>query len=124
MPYAYGALYNHPVEGLVLDTMGEALSFLVSGISPRFSIFFFSFATKAVDDHCGLWLPGNLFHILFTNNTAYHDVHHCLHGAKYNFSQPFFNVWDRILGTHMPYLIVKKPEGGFEARPAKSNKEQ
>jgi len=125
VPYAYGALYNHPLEGLLLDTIGGALSFLLSGMSPRVSIFFFSFATiKTVDDHCGLWLPGNLFHIFFRNNTAYHDVHHQLYGTKYNFSQPFFNIWDRILGTHMPYLLVKRADGGLEARPAKEIKDE
>ncbi|KAL9268296.1 Sphinganine C4-monooxygenase 2-like protein [Drosera capensis] len=125
VPYAYGALYNHPLEGLILDTCGGALSFLVSGMSPRASIFFFSFATmKTVDDHCGLWLPGNLFHVFFRNNTAYHDIHHQLHGSKYNFSQPFFVIWDRILGTYMPYTLDKRPEGGFEARPVQSSKDE
>jgi len=123
VPYAFGALYNHPLEGLILDTIGGALSFLLSGMSPRASIFFFSFATiKTVDDHCGLWLPGNLFHIAFTNNTAYHDVHHQLYGSKYNFSQPFFVVWDRILGTYMPYSLEKRAGGGFEAQPTKNSK--
>jgi sphinganine C4-monooxygenase len=123
VPYAFGALYNHPVEGLLLDTIGGALSFLVSGMSPRASIFFFSFATlKTVDDHCGLWLPGNLFHLFFRNNSAYHDVHHQLYGNKYNFSQPFFVMWDRILGTYMPYSLEKKSGGGFEARPTKECK--
>ncbi|KAA0032268.1 sphinganine C4-monooxygenase 1-like [Cucumis melo var. makuwa] len=118
VPYAFGALYNHPVEGLLLDTVGGALSFLASGMTPRVSIFFFSFATiKTVDDHCGLWLPGNLFHVLFRNNTAYHDVHHQLYGSKFNFSQPFFVTWDRILGTYMPYSLEKRAGGGFEARP-------
>ncbi|KAK4399792.1 Sphinganine C4-monooxygenase 1 [Sesamum angolense] len=42
VPYAFGALYNHPFEGLLLDTIGGALAFLVSGMSPRASIFFFS----------------------------------------------------------------------------------
>ncbi|XP_010477802.1 PREDICTED: sphinganine C4-monooxygenase 1-like [Camelina sativa] len=120
VPYAYGALYNHPVEGLILDTVGGALSFLISGMSPRTSIFFFSFATiKTVDDHCGLCLPGNLFHMFFKNNTAYHDVHHQLYGSKFNFSQPFFVMWDRILGTYMPYSLEKRKDGGFEARPTK-----
>ncbi|KAJ4972787.1 hypothetical protein NE237_005961 [Protea cynaroides] len=123
VPYAFGALYNHPLEGLLLDTTGGALSFLLSGISPRVSIFFFSFATiKTVDDHCGLWLPGNLFHVLFRNNTAYHDVHHQLYGNKYNFSQPFFVMWDRILGTYMPYTLEKRVDGGFEARPTRDYK--
>lgn len=117
VPYAFGALYNHPLEGLLLDTIGGALSFLVSGMSPRVAIFFFSFATiKTVDDHCGLWLPGNLFHVFFRNNSAYHDVHHQLYGSKYNFSQPFFVMWDRIFGTYMPYSLEKRAGGGFEAR--------
>ncbi|GAB2220595.1 hypothetical protein Droror1_Dr00008256 [Drosera rotundifolia] len=124
VPYAYGALYNHPLEGLILDTIGGAISFLVSGMSPRASIFFFSFATiKTVDDHCGLMLPGNLFHVFFRNNTAYHDVHHQLYGSKYNYSQPFFVMWDKILGTYMPYSVQKREDGGFEARPSKEYKE-
>ncbi|KAJ4960263.1 hypothetical protein NE237_020173 [Protea cynaroides] len=123
VPYAFGALYNHPLEGLMLDTIGGALSFLLSGMLPRASIFFFSFATiKTVDDHCGLWLPGNLFHVLFRNNTAYHDVHHQLYGSKYNFSQPFFVMWDKLLGTYMPYTLEKRVGGGFEARPTRDYK--
>ncbi|THU57232.1 hypothetical protein C4D60_Mb03t01350 [Musa balbisiana] len=120
VPYAFGALFNHPLEGLLLDTIGGALAFLVSGMTPRTGIFFFSFATiKTVDDHCGLWLPGNPLHVLFSNNSAYHDVHHQLYGSKYNFSQPFFVMWDRILGTYMPYSLEKRKEGGLEARPIK-----
>ncbi|KAG6476444.1 hypothetical protein ZIOFF_065685 [Zingiber officinale] len=120
VPYAYGALYNHPLEGLLLDTLGGALSFVVSGMTPRTGIFFFCFATiKTVDDHCGLWLPGNLLHMFFSNNSAYHDVHHQLYGTKFNFSQPFFVTWDKILGTYMPYSLEKRKEGGFEVRPIK-----
>lgn len=125
VPYSFGALYNHPIEGLLLDTIGGALSFLLSGMSPRASIFFFSFATiKTVDDHCGLWLPGNLFHMFFNNNSAYHDVHHQLYGNKYNFSQPFFVMWDKILGTYMPYSLEKRANGGFESRPCKAYKDE
>ncbi|KAK9028080.1 hypothetical protein V6N11_067895 [Hibiscus sabdariffa] len=76
----------------------------------------------SLDDHCGVWLPGNLFHTFFNNNSAYHDVHHHLCGGKYNFSQPFFVMWDRIMGTYMPYSLENRPEGGYEARPIKSNK--
>ncbi|XP_057424721.1 very-long-chain aldehyde decarbonylase GL1-9-like [Lotus japonicus] len=120
VPYAIGALYNHPMEGLLLDTVGGAISFLVSGMTARTAVVFFCFAVvKTVDDHCGLWLPGNIFHLFFQNNTAYHDIHHQLQGLKYNYSQPFFPIWDKLLGTHMPFNLVKRPEGGFEARPAK-----
>ncbi|KAL9423483.1 hypothetical protein AB3S75_035552 [Citrus x aurantiifolia] len=117
VPYAISALYNHPLEGLLLDTLGGALSFLVSGMTVRTAVIFFCFPViKTVDDHSGLWLPGNIFHLFFQNNTTYHDVHHQLQGLKYNYSQPFFSIWDRLLGTHMPYHLVKLPEGGFEAR--------
>lgn len=119
VPYAFGALYNHPIEGLLLDTMGGALGFLASGMSPRVSIFFFTLCTvKAVDDHCGMWLPGNMFHRCFWNNTAYHDVHHQLRTSGYNFSQPFFVTWDRVFGTHMPYVIEEdRAHGVLRARP-------
>ncbi|WOK97599.1 sphinganine C4-monooxygenase 1-like [Canna indica] len=120
VPYAFDALYNHPLEGLLLDTVGGALSFLLSGMTPRTSIFFFSFViVKTVDNHCGMWLPGNPLHALFSNNNAYHDIHHQLYDTKYNFSQPFFVIWDKILGTYMPYLLEKRKEGEFEARPIK-----
>lgn len=33
------------------------------------------------------------------NNAEYHDIHHQSWGIKTNFSQPFFTVWDRALGT-------------------------
>ncbi|EXB38327.1 Sphingoid base hydroxylase 2 [Morus notabilis] len=117
VPYAFGALYGHPLEILLFQVIGGLLGVLVSGMSPRASIFFFSFATiKDLDDHCGLWLPRwNPFHIFFRNNSAYHDVHHQLYGSKYNFSQTFFVHWDKILGTYMPYTLDKKA-GGFKAR--------
>lgn len=119
-PYAVGALYNHPIEGLLLDTVGGAISYLASGMTARTAVVFFCFAVvKTVDDHCGLWLPGNIFHLLFRNNTAYHDIHHQLQGLKYNYSQPFFSIWDKLLGTYMPFNLVRRPEGGFEAKPVK-----
>ncbi|GJN28878.1 hypothetical protein PR202_gb17050 [Eleusine coracana subsp. coracana] len=124
VPYAFGSQYNHPVEGLLLDTLGGALAFVVSGMSPRASIFFFSLCTvKGVDDHCGLWLPGNVFHLCFWNNTAYHDVHHQLRGNRFNFSQPFFITWDKLFGTHMPYVVEKRAGGvpTAHSRHCKSN---
>lgn len=120
VPYAYGALYNHLLEGLLMDTTAGALAFLISGMTPWTSIFFFSFTTvKSINDHSGLWLPGNPLNLFFDNNSAYHDVHHQLYGNKFNFSQPFFVVWDRILGTYMPYSLEKRKGGGLEARPIK-----
>ncbi|KAI3894415.1 hypothetical protein MKX03_016921 [Papaver bracteatum] len=122
VPYAFGTFYNHPLDGLLLDTFGGIASMLISGMTARTSVFFFSFTIiKAIDDHSGLWLPQyNLFQLIFPCNTAYHDIHHYgVRGIKYNYSVPFFTFWDKLYGTHMPYTIVKRPEGGFEVRPSK-----
>ncbi|WVZ94645.1 hypothetical protein U9M48_040512 [Paspalum notatum var. saurae] len=47
VPYTFGALYGHPLEGFVVDTVGGLVAF-------QASILFFSLYTvKAVDNHCG-----------------------------------------------------------------------
>jgi sphinganine C4-monooxygenase len=45
VPYAFGALYNHPLEGLILDTVGSALAMKVAQLTLRETMFFFVFAT-------------------------------------------------------------------------------
>ena len=120
--YAFAGQYMHPIEGMS-ESMGGSLTLILSGMSPRTSMFFFSFALiKLVDDHCGMMLPGNPFHIFFTNNSAYHDIHHQFYGVKYNFSV-YFTIWDRILGTYMPYSLDNKPKGGFQVRHAEEYKD-
>lgn len=52
VPYAFGALYNHPLEGLILDTLGSAVAMKVAGLTLRETMFFFTFATMKT---------GNLF---------------------------------------------------------------
>ncbi|QPG95712.1 hypothetical protein C2857_001780 [Epichloe festucae Fl1] len=100
VPYAYGALYNHPFEGFLLDTLGAGLAFKLTGMSVRQGTCFFAFSTiKTVDDHCGYAFPWDPLQLITSNNAAYHDIHHQTWGIKTNFSQPFFTFWDSILGT-------------------------
>ena len=100
VPYAYGALYNHPFEGFLLDTLGTGLAYLLTGMTVRQSMWFFTFSTiKTVDDHCGYAFPWDVLQRLTGNNAGYHDVHHQSWGIKTNFSQPFFTFWDGFLGT-------------------------
>ncbi|KAL8782204.1 MAG: hypothetical protein Q9213_005606 [Squamulea squamosa] len=100
VPYAYGALYNHPVEGFLLDTLGASIAYKLAGMNTRQGMWFFTASTfKTVDDHCGYALPWDPLQRLTSNNAGYHDVHHQSWGIKTNFSQPFFTFWDRILGT-------------------------
>ena len=100
VPYAYGALYNTPMEGFLLDTLGTCIAYLATGMTVRQGLVFFTCATiKTVDDHCGYAFPWDPLQHLTSNNAAYHDVHHQSWGIKTNFSQPFFTFWDRVLGT-------------------------
>ncbi|KAI9845929.1 MAG: hypothetical protein M1837_004465 [Sclerophora amabilis] len=100
VPYAFGALYNHPFEGFLLDTLGASIAFKVAGMTTRQGLWFFTISTiKTVDDHCGYALPWDPLQRLTSNNAGYHDVHHQSWGIKTNFSQPFFTFWDRFLGT-------------------------
>ncbi|KAI4176535.1 MAG: hypothetical protein LQ348_005973 [Seirophora lacunosa] len=100
VPYAYGALYNHPFEGFLLDTLGASIAYKVAGMNTRQGMWFFTGSTlKTVDDHCGYALPWDPLQRLTSNNAGYHDVHHQSWGIKTNFSQPFFTFWDRLLGT-------------------------
>lgn len=90
VPYAFGALYNHPLEGLVMDSVGAALAEQFTGMTVRQASLLFTISSaKTVDDHCGYriwWDPCQLF---FYNNADYHDIHHQSYGIKKNFSQPF-----------------------------------
>jgi len=100
VPYAYGALYNHPVEGFLLDTLGASIGYKLVGMTCRQGILFFVLSTfKTVDDHCGYALPWDPLQHITSNNAAYHDIHHQSWGIKSNFSQPFFTIWDRLLNT-------------------------
>ncbi|CAK5273940.1 unnamed protein product [Mycena citricolor] len=117
-PYAFGALYNHPVEGFLLDSLGTVIAESVSGMSTRQAALLFCVATfKTVDDHCGYSLPWDPLQMLTQNNADYHDIHHQAIsrrpiswlpltraqtiGIKSNFAQPFFVHWDTMLGTQM-----------------------
>ncbi|KAI0028130.1 sphingosine hydroxylase [Vararia minispora EC-137] len=111
VPYAFGALYNHPVEGFLLDTLGSAVGEVLAGFSVRQATLFFIVATcKTLDDHCGYSFPWDPLQMLSGNTADYHDIHHQMLGIKSNFSQPFFVHWDVLLGTRMTReeLIARK----------------
>lgn len=100
VPYAYGALFNNPVEGLLLDTIGTGVASMIVHLSQRECMILYTFSTmKTVDDHCGYSFWFDPFQRLFPNNSIYHDIHHQHFGIKYNFSQPFFTFWDNVFGT-------------------------
>lgn len=100
VPYAFGALYNHPFEGFLLDTLGATVAYKLSFMTARQGLWFFTVSTfKTVDDHSGYSLPWDPLQHITSNNAGYHDIHHQSWGIKSNFSQPFFTFWDRLLGT-------------------------
>ncbi|CEP63753.1 sphingosine hydroxylase LALA0_S09e01728g [Lachancea lanzarotensis] len=100
VPYAYGALYNSPLEGFLLDTLGTGIAAILTRLTHREQVILFTFATlKTVDDHCGYALPWDPFQWIFPNNAVYHDIHHQQFGIKTNYAQPFFTIWDQVCGT-------------------------
>ncbi|CAA6666122.1 unnamed protein product [Spirodela intermedia] len=119
-PYAFGALYYHTPEGLLLNTAGGFVAMAVTGMPPCAAMVFFSLvAMRTVDIHCGMWVPWHPLNLLFSNNTAHHELHHQPDGSDFNFSQPFFVFWDRILGTQLPYTVGKAEGGGFDLKVTK-----
>lgn len=102
VPFAFGAQYQHPIEGLLLDTLGAGGASILTFMTVRQATLLFVLSTwKTVDDHCGYRLWWDPCQMLFYNNADYHDIHHQAFGIKANFSQPFFTNWDVLLGTHM-----------------------
>lgn len=90
VPYAFGALYNHPFEGFLLDTCGAGLAYMVTGMNTRQGMWLFTCLTiKTVDDHCGYSLPFDPLQYITSNNAGYHDVHHQSWGIKVRLSGPF-----------------------------------
>ncbi|GFF31913.1 sphingolipid C4-hydroxylase sur2 [Aspergillus lentulus] len=116
VPYAFGALYNHPVEGFLLDTAGAGIAFLATRMTNRQAMWFFTCSTiKTVDDHCGYAFPWDPLQHFTHNNAAYHDVHHQSWGIKTNFSQPFFTFWDRLFNTKWEGDVKLRYERSREA---------
>ncbi|KAI0091765.1 sphingosine hydroxylase [Irpex rosettiformis] len=102
VPYAFGALYNHPLEGFLLDSVGAGLAETIAQMSTREATLLFVISTlKTVDDHCGYSFPWDPLQMMSSNNADYHDIHHQIIGIKSNFAQPFFIHWDVLLGTRM-----------------------
>ena len=90
VPYAFGALYNHPVEGFFFDSLGGAVAHALSGMTTRGACLMFTISSiKTVDDHCGYRLWWDPCQFLFANNADWHDIHHQAYGIKSNFAQPF-----------------------------------
>ncbi|CAO1631713.1 unnamed protein product [Sympodiomycopsis kandeliae] len=104
VPYSFGALYNHPLEGLVFDSASGAIAHALSLMTVRQGILLFTFSTmKTVCDHGGYAFPWWLdpLHLLFPNCAEYHDVHHQMQGLRFNYSQPFFIHFDVVFGTRI-----------------------
>lgn len=103
VPYAFGALYNHPLEGFLEDTVGSLLAFKLARMSVRQGIWFFTLSTlKTVDDHSGFRLPWDPLQWLTDNNAYYHDIHHQSWGMKVSFLFPFLSLQNHGLTEYLP----------------------
>ena len=99
VPYSYGALYNHPVEGFLLDSCGAVIAEWLTGMSVRQAAVLFTIATfKTVDDHCGYSLPFDPLQWFTGNNSDYHDIHHQVRATPDCFGRSCTNFNHRSLG--------------------------
>ncbi|XP_078435991.1 sphinganine C4-monooxygenase 1-like isoform X2 [Wolffia australiana] len=123
VPYSYGAQYTDFFDAFVGQNLGGAVAMAVSGMSPMTSALFFSLISiKAVDDHCGMWLPNwNPMHRFLRNNVSFHSVHHQVYGFKYNYSIHFLATWDMLLGTYCPPGVEERKGGGYILGAAKED---
>ncbi|KAK4450477.1 hypothetical protein QBC34DRAFT_424629 [Podospora aff. communis PSN243] len=101
-PFPMGALYNHPAESIVSDSMGGLLASIVVRMTGAEQIVFFSLVTmKTVEDHAPFELPWSPF-VIFAQWTGagvvYHNIHHQTWGLKSNY-QVYFTYWDRWMNT-------------------------
>ena len=119
-PYPMSSIYSNGIDQFLTDIVGGLLSRLITGMTARTSIYFFSLSIiRGVDLHSGLFLPWSPFQLLFGSNSAFHATHHQLGGFQANFSQLYFLFWDKFLGTYAPYSVEKRKEGGYKVRAIK-----
>lgn len=124
--YAFGALYNHPVEAFFLDSLGGVVTMYATGMTCRTSAIMFAGASmKTVFDHSSYKWPLNPVYNLFPNNSRYHNVHHDLRGFKNNYSQPFFTFWDQVMGSylHPDDMYGKKTDIKADSKPVEGKKD-
>ncbi|KAF2098712.1 aPHC-domain-containing protein [Rhizodiscina lignyota] len=100
-PKAYGASFNTLAETFIFETVGAILGSRVVGLTPKETLFFFTFSTlKGCDDHSGYdipWNPISAWGRIAGVDIVHHNVHHQAWGMKYNYAL-FFNFWETILG--------------------------
>jgi sphinganine C4-monooxygenase len=77
IPYTFGTLYNHPIEGFLLNSLGALLSKSIVGLLVRLAMLFLLLSTcQTVDDYCGYSLPFDRLQMFSSNTANYHDIHH------------------------------------------------
>ena len=102
------AMYNHPVEALLLDVLGGGWGQIFAGLSIGEATILYALTQwKVVQDHGSMdfaWDPMNWF----SNNARFHQYHHLNEGIKTNFAQPFFVYWDFWMGTDKDAVNARK----------------
>lgn len=94
-PTPWGALYNSFLECVLIDIASFEVAKRVAGLSSLESVVLGAVATaKTVMDHGEYATPG------LANDATYHAAHHA--AGVGNFEQPFFTIWDDLMGTRLP----------------------
>lgn len=92
VPYCWGGLYTHPIEGISIDVVQNILSVIITGLTTRQATLLSVFTMyKSVTDHSGYSFPWDPLMWLSGNRSEFHDLHHQGWGLKVGFLPLFWS---------------------------------
>lgn len=92
VPYAYGAQYNHPLEGGLADAFSGIVAIYLARMTEREAVLLLVFTTyKSVEDHCGYQWTWHPLRFLSNNDAEFHEIHHqvCFFASNYDLRDGF-----------------------------------
>jgi len=103
-----GALYAHPLEYILGNTLPTVYGSLILGSHIHYSTFMLWITIRVfetIDGHCGYefsWSPYRL--LPFSGSSEYHNYHHSHNVGVF---ASFFTIWDTVFGTNKDYFKHK-----------------
>lgn len=83
VPYCWGGIYSHPIEGIFIDILEIVLAVAITGMTTRQAMVLYIMSTyKSITDHCGYAFPWDPLQYISGNRSEFHDLHHQNWGLK------------------------------------------
>lgn len=104
-PVSISAIYAHPLEYLIGNSVPTTLGFMILGKRCHFSTFMMWLVIRifeTIDGHSGYefsWSPYRL--LPFSGSSEYHNFHHSHNVGTFS---SFFTYWDTLMGTNKEFF--------------------